>query len=88
MAEDLILTEQEVKIFNRAGLLYGLICFVFVVLLVWGWNSYFADAAALQQEETRYALQQEEANRLHRFINSTRSDTATQSQSLNAVTGD
>lgn len=87
MSEELILTDQEVKIFKRAGLIYGAVCLLLLLAVVLGWNSYARQSAELTQQETQYALQQQEAARLQRFINSTRSDSNQDSESFNAVTG-
>ncbi len=87
MAGKYILTEQEIKIFNRAGWLYGALCLIWAVWMVWGWSGYFHDKAVLKKQEAEYELRQEEMRRAQSFMRATKlNSSSAENQSLNAVT--
>lgn len=89
MAEKLILTDKEVKLFKRAGWVYGILTLVWLVWMVVGWTGYFHNKAILDKQEAEYELKQEEMRRIQSFMRATQlNSSAAVNQSLNAVTGE
>lgn len=89
MAEKYILTDKEIKIFNRAGWVYGALCLIWAVWMIVGWSGYFHDKAVLDKQEAEYEQRQEEQRRLQSLMRATQLNSMTeQSKSFNAVTGE
>ena len=89
MAVKYILTDKEIKIFNRAGWVYGALCVVWAVWMLVGWSGYFHNKAVLEQQEAAYEQRQEEQRRLQSFMRSTQLNSMTEpNKSFNAVTGE
>ena len=89
MAEQTILTEKELKRFDRAAWVYGIIGLVWLAWMLVGWMGYFHNKAILDKQEAEYELKQEEMRRIQSFMRATQlNSSAAVNQSLNAVTGE
>lgn len=64
MTEPIILTEQEVKIFNRAGWFWLAFSLLFAFGAIYAGAQYSAGKAALARKELAYEQQQENLRRL------------------------
>lgn len=88
MPEQFILTDKEIKIFNRAGWIWLGLCLLFAALAVYHFMGYKEMKLSLQQKEEKYAYEEEETRRLKRFVSSIKKDAQSPAadRTLNAVT--